>query len=193
MALEEWRVVPCPRSEVKDFTESWHYSKSINGIKIAQCFKLVNPDGYLCGVALYGAAATTAWKKYAEVESDCLELRRLVCVDDTPKNAESFLVGQSLRWLRKNTDFKVVISYADPNHGHSGMIYRASNFKHVGMTAGGIVFDWNGKIYHDRALRTKYNGKLKPFAIRLAEAVKSGEAVTKVQTGKHIYVYDLRR
>ena len=193
MALEGWRVAPCPRSEVKDFTELWHYSKSINGIKIAQCFKLVNPDGQLCGAALYGAAATTAWKKYAERESDCLELRRLVCIDDTPKNAESFLVGQSLRWLRKNTDFKVVISYADPNHGHDGTIYRASNFKHVGMTAGGIVFDWNGKIYHDRALRTKYNGKLKPFAIRLAEAVKSGEAVTKVQTGKHIYVYDLRR
>lgn len=49
-----------------------------------------------------------------------------------------------------------------------------------------------GKEYHSRALRTKYNGKLKPFAERLNEMNKQGLLRVVEVPGKHIYTYNLK-
>ena len=133
-----------------------------------------------------------AWKKYGESEEEVLELRRLVLIDDTPRNSESFFIGHTLRWLKKNTKVKTIVSYADPNYGHSGVIYRASNFTHVGMTSPGRVIMYQGKKYHDKAIRTKYKGELKPFARELKAALDNGEAEYVKQQPKHIYVYKLK-
>jgi hypothetical protein len=96
-----------------------------------------------------------------------------------------------LRWLKKNTAHKVVVSYADAEHGHVGTIYKASNFKYLGRAAGAKVIFYNGKTYHDKTIRTKYKGNLKPFAQKIKDALVSGEAVYKTTAGKHIYVYSL--
>ena len=77
------------------------------------------------------------WKKYAKAERKVIELKRLCCIDNTPKNTESYFIGKTLRWLKQNTDYDLVVSYADTFYGHSGVIYKASNFKHVGMTTKG--------------------------------------------------------
>ena len=189
----EMTVSLCPRSEVREFIEANHYSGSINGVMATYCFKL-EKDGFIVGAMLYGGLGmANAWKKYADAPEDVIELRRLCLIDDTPKNSESFFIGQTLRWLRKNTNVKVVVSYADPNYGHAGTIYKATNFEHVGMTSRGKVIWWEGRKYHDKAIRTKYNGKLKPFAQRLKDALDSGDAEYAVQEPKHIYVKQLRR
>ena len=120
-----------------------------------------------------------------------LELRRLCCIDDTPKNTESYFIGKCLKWLRKNTDIEVIISYADMTYGHEGVIYKASNFKHVGISPGGKVIMYDGKRYHDKTIRTKYKGELKPFARRIKEALDNGEAHYTKTLGKHIYLYRL--
>lgn len=57
------------------------------------------------------------------------ELSRLWVHDDVPTNAETFLIGRSIRYIRKqHGDIRVLISFADPEAGHSGVIYRASNW-----------------------------------------------------------------
>ena len=53
--------------------------------------------------------------------------------------------------------------------------------------------EFNGKLYHDKAIRTKYKGELKPFAQRLVDALLSGLAVYKTTKGKHTYTYKLRK
>ena len=93
--------------------------------------------------------------------------------------------------MKKNTTIKTVISYADPEYGHEGIIYQATNFKDIGKTSAGKVIMYNGKKYHDKAVRTKYKGELKPFAVRLREALESGDAVYKRTEGKYIYEYKL--
>ena len=187
-----YKVKPVTRSEVKDFIEEHHYSHNINGLRISYCFGLYD-DETLVGAMLYGGLAmANAWKKYGESEEEVLELRRLVLIDDTPRNSESFFIGHTLRWLKKNTKVKTIVSYADPNYGHSGVIYRASNFTHVGMTSPGRVIMYQGKKYHDKAIRTKYKGELKPFARELKAALDSGEAEYVKQKPKHIYVYKLK-
>lgn len=96
--------------------------------------------------------------------------------------------------LRREWRGKVVVSYADNGRGHSGIIYKASNFIYDGKQKGGrIIISASGKEYHDKAIRTKYKGELKPFAKRLIAEIESGEAVYRGGYNKDRYVYILRK
>lgn len=181
------------RKAVKDFIEKHHYSHNINGVMSTYCFGLYD-NLSMVGAMLFGSLGmANAWRKYADKPEDVIELRRLVCIDDTPKNTESYFIGGCLRWLKKNTDIKVVVSYADPNYGHQGIVYQASNFTKVGETSPGKVIMWDGKKYHDKTIRTKYKGVLKPFALRVKQALESGEARYEKQVPKIIYLYKLQK
>lgn len=148
----------------------------------------------MIGVALFAELAMRGqYKKYCDNEDDIIELRRLCCIDHTEKNTESYFISRCLRWLKQNTDVRVIVSYADPNYGHSGIIYKASNFEYQGLTSKSKVINWNGKLYHDHAVRTKYKGKLKPFAKQLKNALESGEAIMETKQAKHIFTYTINR
>lgn len=191
MSVKDYDVVLCERNEIRDFIEHWHYSHNINGLISDYCFKLMDGDEMI-GAMIYGRMAmANVWKKYGEKQEDVIELRRLVTIDDTPKNTESYFIGQTLKWMRDNTDIKTIVSYADPEYGHEGVIYKATNFELIGKTAKGRVIFYNGKKYHDKAIRTRYKGKLKPFAVELRQALENGEAYYKKTQGKNIYIYDL--
>lgn len=187
----KYDVVPCNRWSITEFIEYWHYSHSINGIKSSYCFELLDKGG-LIGAAIWGKLGMNVWKKYADKEDQLLELRRLCCIDDTPKNTESYFIGKMIRWLRNNTKLKTLISYADLSHGHTGIIYKASNWKLIGQTPPGRVIMFGKKMYHDKTIRTKYKGKLKPFAQKVKDALDDGKAHYTKTLGKNIYLYQLR-
>jgi hypothetical protein len=63
----------------------------------------------------------------------------------------------------------------------------------IGRTAKGKIIIYNGKKYHDKSIRTKYKGELKPFAKELKKALENGEAYYKKTDGKYIYKYDLEK
>lgn len=192
--VRNYKVSICDRKEIVDFIEFWHYSKNVNGLTTDYCFKLQDEDDKVIGAMIYGKIAMAdVWKKYAAKESDLIELKRLCCIDNTPKNTESFFIGSTLRWLKKNTEIITVISYADMIYNHEGTIYKASNFVHKGMTAKGRVIMFEGKRYHDKTIRTKYKGELKPFAVRIKEAIITGQAKYAATKGKHIYIYTLKK
>lgn len=193
MKVKDFVVELCDRSEISDFIETHHYSHNINGCITDYCFKLTY-NGTIIGAMFYGRMAmANQWKRFSDSEDGVTELRRLVCIDDTPRNTESYFIGATLRYLKKNTDLKVVVSYADAEYGHVGTIYKASNFEYHGFKKGAKVIIHNGKQYHDKAIRTKYKGELKPFAKKLKEALESGDAYYKETVGKHTYVYNLRK
>lgn len=190
--VAKYIVQPCGRKEIVSFIEHWHYSKNVNGLTTNHCFKLIDEAGVLIGAIIYGRIAmANVWKKYAEKETDLIELKRLCCIDNTPKNTESFFIAKTIKWLKKNTGYKTIISYADTTYNHSGIIYRASNFKHIGMTKPGKVIMYNGKRYHDKTIRTMYNGTLKPFALIIKQALVDGAACYETTKGKHIFIYQL--
>ena len=191
--FDNYIVSTCDRKDVKDFIEKWHYSHSINGVRTRYCFKLTHNNELVGAIIYAGFGMANVWKKYGECESDVIELRRLCCIDDTPKNTESFFIAKTLKWLKHNTEIKTVISYADEFHGHSGIIYRASNFTYLGKTQPSRMIYWNGKYWHDKTVRTRYNGKLKPYAQKIKDALERGEAKHVDSCFKHIYRYDLRK
>jgi len=194
MALENYTVKKTDRKSISAFIEKNHYSQSINGCISDYCFSLHNPLGEMVGAMFFGRMAMAGqWKKYAESESDVIELRRLCCIDETPRNAESFFIGRSIKILKKEWKGKVIVSYADAEYGHSGTIYKATNFEYRGISKGAKVILYNGKKYHDKTIRTKYKGELKPFAVRIKSALDAGEAVYASTKGKHVFVMQVRK
>lgn len=151
-----YTVKPCTRSDITEFMNTWHYSHSIAGLTNSYCFGMYYKDE-LIGAMIYGRMAMkgqsvkywddnvlNAYKSglisYQDADSTVLELRRLACIDDTCRNAESYFIGQTIKWLKRNAPMvRIIISYADEQFGHHGIIYKAANFKHVGMTAPGRI------------------------------------------------------
>jgi len=196
--VTDFEVHPTTIQYVRDFVETWHYSSNVNGLRISNVFGLFY-QGNLIGAMIYGPLGmANTWKKYADSESDIIELRRLCCIDNTPRNTESYFIGKTLRWLKRNTNYKIVISYADMFHNHQGTIYKASNFEYHGLTSKGRVIEYDGKTYHDKCIRTYHTDKdgnknLKPFAQRIKLALENGTAKYVETPGKHIYVYWLSK
>lgn len=187
-----YRVEPCPRKWIQDFIEKWHYSHSINGLRTSYCFRLISENNKLIGGALFGSLGmANNWKKFAEKEEYVIELHRLCCIDNTLKNTESFFISRCLRWLKQNTNVKIVVSYADENYNHKGVIYQASNFKYLGITAPSKMILFDNKLYHDKTIRTKYKGELKPFAQKIKIALENGTAKYVDTKFKHCYIYPL--
>jgi hypothetical protein len=180
---------------VRKFLKQWHYSEYVN-IQAKHTFCLFKNGKFgipeMIGVCIYTRpAGPSAGQTYHPSAPDMvLELRRLCLIDATPKNAESYFVGKTLRWLRKNTDWEFVISYADGEQGHTGVIYRASNFKYLGQTKPGKILEVDGKPFHIRTLSMLD----RPYGIEINKRYKEkDEGIKIIQTlPKHIYTYDLR-
>lgn len=123
-----------------------------------------------------------------------LELTRLVILDEAGKNTESWFIGQSFDWLRKNApEVKVLISYADPEQTHTGTIYRATNWYYQGCGATKIMPDYSIRLFensewiHSRTVAEKFGHK----AIE-SLAQKIGHTFwRKEETSKHRYLYFL--
>lgn len=190
--IKSYGVFPCSRKEISNFIEEWHYSKNMNGVISDYCFKLMDGNR-LIGAMVFGKLAmANVWKKYAKKQEHLIELRRLCCIDNTPKNTESYFIGKALKLLKKNTQIKKVLSYSDLTYGHTGVIYKASNFKLIGETKPQKVIQYQGRLYHDKTIRTTYKGKLKPFALKIKNALESDDAEYISTKKKNIYMYILK-
>jgi len=80
------------------------------------------------------------------------ELSRL-CIEPSTQSSEynitSWFVSRAIKQLRKDTEVKAILSYADSNH-HSGTIYRACNFKYYGLTDRKKDFYYSDGTKHSR-------------------------------------------
>ena len=142
----EWFVRDIPaHSGAVAMIEQNHYSKSCPNTSTFR-HGLYSGAGELCGVALWipptkNAAATvdTEWRRV-------ISLSRMVVVDGVPINGASFLLGRSIRAIRKDGRFRTLLTYADTAHNHTGAIYKATNWQCLGeVPAGDVWIDRDGK------------------------------------------------
>lgn len=183
-------------SSVRKFLKKWHYSDYVN-IQAKHTFCLFKTGNFgipeMIGVCIYTRpAGPSAGQSYwPQAPDKVLELRRLCLIDDTPKNAESFFVGWSIRWLKKNTDWEFILSYADEEQRHSGVIYRASNFKYLGKTSAGKTLEVDGKKFHIRTLSMMD----RPYGVEINRRYKEKDPNVKIieTLPKNIYIYHLKK
>ena len=182
-------------SSVRKFLKKWHYSDYVN-IQAKHTFCLFKEGKFgipeMIGVCIYTrpAGPSAGQSYYPQNPDKVLELRRLCLIDDTPKNAESYFVGWTLRWLKKNTDWEFVLSYADEEQGHTGVIYRASNFKYLGKTSPGKTLEVDGKKFHIRTLSMLD----RPYGVEINRRYKNGDKNVKIieTLPKNIYTYQVK-
>lgn len=142
----------------------------------SHCYGLFNEYGSLVGCITYGKPANRAICTGIcgpDESSHVFELTRLWIADITPKNAESFLIGQSLKLLPPEID--ILVSYAEINAGHTGTIYQATNWLYTGMSDRHAIWLLDGEETgkHQRHLFDQYggvNGAKEHFGERLQKA-----------------------
>ena len=174
-------VLLCNFSDIRHIFEEFHYKNGAMGGGISYCFAMVL-KGKIVGGAVTGLPRHN--KKYP----NCVDIRRMACIDDSPKNSESYFLGKIIRFIASNTDFLSVLSYSDKTVGHIGTIYKASNFISVGETSKSKHIVWNGKQYHMRSLTID-----RPYSYKLREAVKNGEAKIFTGESKIIWMYNISK
>jgi len=94
-------------------------------------------------------------------------ISRGACISWSPKNLASTMIMQSIKWMVKNTTFRLFTCYGDEEAKEVGQIYQACNFFYLGKNSGSrkMYFDPNNPSagwFSDRVFRKL--GKYKKYA-----------------------------
>lgn len=137
----EYCIKPIDIEKATELVKKWHYAKG--GSKQAvYLFGLFNKSELEpCGVSWWIPPAKGSVDKYNSGNyKTTLSLHRLVIEPDRPTNAASYLIGQSIKWIKRESRFDFLITYADTWQNHTGVIYRATNWDYRGLSEPSRVY-----------------------------------------------------
>ncbi len=138
-------------------------------------------------VALFAAGATQVYK------FDSSDASLDAATTTGYSTVESWFVGQTFEWLRTNVSrIKALISYSDPNAGHLGTVYQATNWIYQGNKirwSDSWSFKWSedDEWHHSRTSYVKY-GTNDP---KIIQTMVTSPFWIKREPRKHRYVYIL--
>ena len=173
------------KKQSEDLLLQYHYLKDLSkGFKSGYNYGLFKQNGFSplniggpVGVCIFTGlpvpeVAKGAFGLERNEQQGLFELSRL-CIEPSTQSCEynitSWFVSRAIKQLRKDTEVKSILSYAD-NDYHSGTIYRACNFKYYGLTDRKKDFYYSDGSKHSR-------GK-----------VKGSEGEWKERSKKHRYL-----
>ena len=183
--LDKNRVVlrPINSSIAKDLIIKHHYSHTW---PVAKLVLGLYVDEVLNAVIVYGHSATP--RMAASLPSkNYWELQRLFSFDWAGKNTESFLIAESIRYIKNNhKEIDCLVSFADPDQGHVGTIYQASNWLYCGVSdvTGGYTYNFNGKWEHPRSTVSRLGTREHDKILELYPDIEFRKVAQK-----HRYIY----
>ena len=183
-ALQSLQVRPVPVSVAKGLLVREHYLHSMPG-GTQMAFGVFLKHRLLGALAL-GVGPFNSYRLVAGASpADCLTLSRLWLSEELPKNSESRVLGVVVRSLRKHTNLKFLISYADPAQGHLGTIYQATGWLYTGLSQAMPLYDLgDGQVRHSRSLAHGFG----THSVRHFKA--KGISIKAIpQSPKHRYIY----
>lgn len=143
------------RADTEPFILGIHYAKRMPSISYA--YGLYDGDE-LIGVVTYGTPPSSTLrygvcgKEYA---GHVLELNRL-CLKYNRKNEASYLVSRSIKLLPPD---KIIVSFADTQQNHTGVVYQACNFLYTGLSAKRTDWRVRGKEnLHGQTIADEFRG-----------------------------------
>lgn len=165
---------------------NFHYAKAVPAVQYG--FNIFNDDDEWCGVILYGGGATpNVSKEFGVCQGEILELVRCALNGKQGHGNTSKAVAMTMKKLRQiNPLVKILISYADMDQDHAGIIYQATNWIYLGQTSiNETYYIINGVKTHRKSIYSKYGRQ--DFGFVLQNVDPNAELFrTK---GKHKYVY----
>jgi len=175
----------------------FHYAKSVPVNVLG--FSVFNKENEWCGVVLYGTGANNNLSKaYSLPQGNVIELVRMAL--NGKQESTSKALALSLRILNKYVPLcKMVVSYADKDQNHKGIIYQATNWIYTGTSmkdkhdSSWIV---NNKRYHGRIISewVKDKGGLKGLTReQFIKKYYDSNAKAYITKGKLKYIYPLTK
>ncbi len=185
-ALQSIRVQPIPFAAARQIVVKRHYLHSLpGGTKLAFGTFV---EEKLLGAITFGVGPYNSFSLVAGASpDDCLTLTRLWLSEELPSNSESRVISVCLRYLRKYTTLKFIITYADPAQGHVGTIYQATSWLYTGLSEATPKFDiGDGVARHSRSLAHAFGSHSLKYLSGRGLKVK-----VLPQIPKHRYIYFL--
>lgn len=188
---EEYTIIRLSRPVANEYIVQHHYtgkpSLSVLSLGVLKNNELIGVISYGQSVAPRMHTSLVGYLKHDEY----FELQRLHVKDVTPKNFESWFISESFNWIKElYPNVKLLVSFADPNNGHAGTIYQATNWFFTGKSSNSKEYyeKKTGNIYHQRTYQKMCDKIPKD---QLAE-FKKGFIPIPLQ-GKYRYVYFLEK
>lgn len=180
----------CSHTAAKYAVERWHYSRAM---PVGQVAKIgVWEDGQFVGTVLFtkGGARSTDGRGYGLPRiNQVAELQRVALTAHVTPVSRILKVAVSMV-KRQSPKLRLLVSYADPEQGHAGIIYQASNWVYVGRIPPTRMYRDNvtGKVVHSRSV-TK-TGLARRHGVLLPCRVADNMTLFLVE-GKYKYLYPL--
>ena len=162
MSAKEIIIKPIPKPIADKIVKKYHYSgKVVQNSNL--CFG-VYYKGLLLGAMQFGSP-TDKRKMLPLVKNtkwnEMIELNRMAFSDALPRFAESRAIAMAFKWMKKNSEIKWAISFADGCQCGHGTIYQASNFKLCQIKENNqLVRMPNGDVKHKLSLRPELNKQM---------------------------------
>lgn len=170
---------------------NFHYAKAVPVCQY--CYSVFNDSNEWCGVIIYGSGATPhIANPYDKIQGQVVELERVALNGKQGHGNTSKAVSMSLKALQKEAPFiDLVVSYADMDQAHLGILYQATNWIYQGLTNANQrgAFIIHGKRYHPKSVHSK---GWKQSILWLRENVDP-EAKEFITQGKHKYLYPMTK
>jgi len=177
--LKNWEVKQIDNATAQQVVVTHHYLH--RKAPCSQAFGLFDDAGELRGVVMYGTPSSSSLRAGIagkDQASNVVELTRLWIDDSTPKNSESYLIGNSIKHCAK----EIVVSFADTSQNHLGIVYQATNWIYTGLSAKRTDWQVQGIDKHGHTWADKYT------AVEMRELF--GDRFTLVpRSRKHRYIY----
>lgn len=154
----DWAVRRVSHAEASAAVAAMHYAKGCGNTSVAAFGLFRAGSEEMMGAAIWlppmRPAAALVSRRFGVPVDSVLCLTRLVVHPDVPTNGASYLMGASMRELKRDPRWRAAVTWADTRMGHTGAIYRATNWTHDGMTAArSLWMDGRGKLVSQRAGR----------------------------------------
>lgn len=154
--LARWKVKPIQNALAQEVVVANHYLH--RKAPCSNAFGLFDEQETLRGVVLYGTPSSAPLRSGIagkENANNVVELTRLWIDDDSPKNSESFLIGNSLKFCGK----EIIVSFADTQQNHLGIVYQATNWLYTGLSAKRTDWVVEGIEKHGHTWADKYTAE----------------------------------
>jgi len=163
---------------------NWHYSKAMPSGKLVKVG--VWENDIFIGVVLFGMGANCNLSKIIHMaNTEVCELVRVAL--NKHKTEVTKIVSIAIKMLKKFCPkLKAIISYADMDQNHEGIIYRAGNWDHIGFVTDEHYL-LKGKKVHPRSVGAKYGTR----SITWLKKHVDPNVKTIETKGKHRFVYYL--
>jgi len=158
LRAKDWRVERVEHRLVRQFMRAEHYAGGAGNTSVFAHGLVPSSGGELRGAAVWLPPMRPAAQyvaRYLDVDVDrVLCLSRLAVHPDVPTNGASFLMGRGIRDIRRDGRWDALVTWADTRLGHTGAIYKATNWEYTGPTRPRRLWvDNSGRLMSTRAGR----------------------------------------